>query len=141
MNEIQAWQQALAAEHAAVFGYTALGGHLSGAALTLARNGDAEHRRRRDAVVARLLALKAQPMPAERSYTLPEPVTDSASALRVALGIEERLATVWRSTVSGLPKTVRQQAIDALSDAAVRAANWRRTREPAKPVTVPFPGQ
>ncbi len=133
-------QTALAAEHAAVFGYGALGPYLSNASQAVAARAEAAHRERRDAVGTRLVAANAEPVPAERSYTLPFPVTSRATAVKLALQLEERTAAVWRAAVPDLPAADRGLAVAALTDCAVRAARWRQILAPNAPVTVPFPG-
>jgi hypothetical protein len=109
---------ALAAEHAAIFGYGVLGAHLdaNSAAATQARTGEAVHRDRRDALVARLTGAGATPVPAGAVYAVPFPVTDKASALHLAVLLE------------------------ALVDSAVRATAWRRIAG-ISPATVSFPGK
>jgi hypothetical protein len=133
---------ALAAEHAAIFGYGVLGAHLdaSGAAAPQARTDEAVHRDRRDTLVARLTGAGATPVPAEAAYAVPFPVTDRTSALRLAVLLEERTAAIWRAA---LPRTTgddRKLALDALVDCAVRATAWRRIAG-VSPATVPFPGK
>jgi hypothetical protein len=133
-------QAALAAEHAAIFGYGALGPHLTGGARTSAGKAEAAHRDRRDTVGTRLITAGAEPVPAERAYALPFPVTNRASALKLAVQLEERTAAAWRAAVPDLSKDARQLAVAALTDCAVRATRWRRLLTPNAAATVPFPG-
>ena len=133
-------QAVLATEHAAIFGYGALGPYLGNAARASASASEAAHRERRDALGTRLIAAKAEPVPAERAYTLPFPVTNLASALKLALHLEERTAAAWRAAVPDLPTADRRLAVAALTDCAVRAARWRLLLTPNAPATVPFPG-
>lgn len=130
---------ALAAEHAAIWGYGVVGGHLTGAALDQARQAEAAHRDRRDALLEQLSTAGATPPAAAPAYDLPFPVTDQASALRLAVAIEERTAAIWRATLPELTGDARRSSISALTDCAVRAARWRRTAGQT-PVTVPLPG-
>jgi hypothetical protein len=67
-------------------------------------------------------------------------VTDRASALRLAIALEEGVAATWRAALAGTLDEDRAAAVDALSDAAVRATRWRRTAG-VTPPTVPFPGR
>jgi hypothetical protein len=131
---------ALAAEHAAIFAYGPIGVRLAGAAATDARLAEAAHRSRRDALVLRLAELGATPAPASAAYTLPFPVTDRATALRLATEIEERTAAVWRAALPDTADADRAMALAALTDCAVRATRWRRTAG-VSPATVPFPGR
>ena len=130
---------ALAAEHAAIFGYGVAGARLDGAVQEAARQAEAAHRARRDELLARLSATGATPPPPEPAYALPFPVPDAASALRLAVYLEERTAAVWRHAVAGTESAQRQLALDALVDCAVRATRWRAAAGIA-PATVPLPG-
>ena len=93
-------QAALAAEHAAIFGYGALGPHLTGQAAR-ARAAEAEqiHRDHRNDVAALLIKAKVEPVAAEPAYALPFPVEDRASAMKLAVQLEERTAAAWRAVV------------------------------------------
>lgn len=129
---------ALAAEHAAIFGYGVAGARLDGAALDAARAAEAVHRVRRDALLTRLVSAGATAPPAEPAYALPFPVTDAGSALRLAVHLEERTAAVWRHALGGTDGDQRKLALDALVDCAVRATRWRIVAG-VSPATVPLP--
>lgn len=131
---------ALAAEHAAVFGYGVAGARLDGAVEEAARQAEAAHRTRRDVLQARLIATGATPPPPAPAYTLPFPVTDATTALRLAVHLEERTAAVWRYAVGGTDGEQRKLALDALIDCAVRATRWR-SASGISPTTVPLPGR
>ena len=88
--------EALAAEHAAIFGYGAVGARLDKAGQEAARQAETAHRNRRDALVVRIAAASATPPPAAPAYQLPFPVTNRASALRLAIALEEGAAQAWR---------------------------------------------
>jgi hypothetical protein len=133
-------QDVLRAEHAAIFGYGALGGHLLKAHRVTAALAEREHRNRRDAVAQLLIAGKANPAPAERAYTLPVPVSTPAEAAKLAVLIEERTAAAWRAAVPELDGDQRKMALAGLTDCAIQAARWRRLATPAGPATVAFPG-
>jgi hypothetical protein len=130
---------ALAAEHAAIFGYGVVGGHLTGPDQEAARQADAAHRARRDALLIRLTAAKKDIPAAAPAYKLPFPVTDRASAVRLAIALEERTGRVWRLALTANTGEVRKLSLDALTDCAVRATRWRRSAGQL-PITVPFPG-
>jgi hypothetical protein len=131
---------ALAAEHAAIFAYGPIGVRLTGDAAGDARAAEAAHRTRRDALVLILTEGGVTPPPAEPAYALPFPVTDAASALRLALQIEERTAAVWRAALPATTGDQRSRALDGLTDCAVRATRWRRSAG-VNPTTVNFPGR
>lgn len=133
-------QQALAAEHAAVYGYDVLGARLTGAEQTAARNAEQAHRDRRDALTLALSRQHVTPVAAAPGYALPHPVTDRATALRLAVSLEERTGQAWGAGLPALSAAQRKQALDAMCDCAVRATRWRRTAG-ITPVTIPFPGR
>jgi hypothetical protein len=131
---------ALAAEHAAVYAYGVLGARLTGHARGDAVSAEAAHRARRDALLLRLARRGAAAPVAAPAYALPFPVTDAASALRLAVLVEERAAAAWRAAVPATGREDRTTAVAALTDCAVRAARWRLLARPGTPATVPFPG-
>jgi hypothetical protein len=130
---------ALTAEHAAIFGYGVAGAHLTGAAQEAARAAETAHRARRDALVLLLAGTPTSAPPAAPAYALPFPVTDAASALRLAVHLEERTAAVWQRTLATTTGDQRRLALDGLTDCAVRATRWRKLAG-ISPSTVPLPG-
>jgi hypothetical protein len=72
------------------------------------------------------------------AYALPFPVTDPASAQRLAVQLEERTAAIWRVALGPTTGDQRKVALDALVDGALRAARWRRATG-AQPGTVALP--
>ncbi|SCE99400.1 protein of unknown function [Micromonospora marina] len=131
---------ALAAEYAAIWAYGVIGVHLTEAARTAARAAEAAHRSRRDALLLQLAEGSGQVPADQAGYALPHPVTDQASALRLAVEIEERTAGHWRAALVHTTGADRNTALAALTDCALRATRWRRTAG-VTPVTVPFPGR
>ncbi len=131
---------ALAAEHAALFAYGRIGIHLDDAGKAQARAAEVAHRARRDALVIHLDQVKAGPAPADAGYALPFPVTDAASALKLAVHVEEAVAATWRSALSGTENDIRRLAIDSYSDSAVRATRWRKIAG-LTPLVSAFPGR
>jgi Domain of unknown function (DUF4439) len=130
----------LAAEHAAIFAYGAIGAHLTGAAANAARGAEGAHRARRDALMLQLSSGGATPEPTDPVYPLPFAVTDQGSALRLAVEIEERTGANWRSALASTAGDERAAALNALVDCAVRATRFRRAAGIA-PATVTFPGR
>ncbi|RQW97725.1 ferritin-like domain-containing protein, partial [Micromonospora globispora] len=95
---------------------------------------------RRDALILQLSSGGGQ-VPADRArYALPYPVADRASALKLAIEIEERTAGFWRAALPHTTGADRNRALAALTDCALRATRWRRTAG-VTPLTVPFPGR
>jgi hypothetical protein len=132
---------ALAAEEAAIYAYGVIGVNLGAAAdRAEARAAEQAHRTRRDAAVSRLAELNASTAPAPAAYRLPFPVTSAASALKLAIHIEDGVAAAWRAVLPASDGGDRTAALAALTDAAVRATRWRR-RAGVSPVTLPFPGR
>jgi hypothetical protein len=131
---------ALVAEHAAIFAYGLVGARLDAATVPLAAQAELAHRSRRDTLVLRLSTRGANPPAAEPAYTVPSPVTDQASALQLAITVEERTAAAWRAALLQTDGEDRKPSLDALTDCAVRATRARRAAG-RTPVTVPYPGR
>ncbi|GAB3955973.1 ferritin-like domain-containing protein [Micromonospora vulcania] len=136
----EALASALSAEYAAIYAYGRIGVRLTGAARDSARQAEAAHRRRRDTLVVQLSTSGGTVPPDRAGYALPFPVTDRASALRLAAEVEERTAAHWRAALAATTGADRDQALAALVEYAVRATRWRKTAGTA-PLTVPFPGR
>lgn len=139
-------QRVLDAQHLAVYGYPVIGVHLSDQAeIDRARQLEASHRLSRDAVAGQLVGRHVTPNAAAADYPPPAPVTDQASAIRWAVGIEESVAAAFRYLLGcavragGAQPATRQQALGGLVEAARTAAYWRGLVDPTRP-TVPFPG-
>ncbi|MDM4723095.1 ferritin-like domain-containing protein [Micromonospora sp. WMMA1363] len=135
-----ALRAALTAEYAASWAYGPIGVRLTDAARKAARDAEAAHRRRRDELVLKLSTDGDGVPPDQAGYALPFPVTDSASALRLAVEVEERTGAFWRAAVTDTTGADRERALAALVDCAVRATRWRRAAG-ITPLTVPFPGR
>ncbi|GAB7030663.1 ferritin-like domain-containing protein [Streptomyces sp. NPDC021749] len=124
-EELTAVQAALAAEHAAVYGYGVVGGRISRDRRTEAQAAYDAHRARRDALHREVLALGGRPEAAAAAYELPFPVPDPAAAVRLAAELEDRLAAVYADLVRAGGRARRREAAAALREAAVRAVRWR----------------
>ncbi|MEV6180597.1 ferritin-like domain-containing protein [Streptomyces sp. NPDC052016] len=124
-GELAALQAALAAEHAAVYGYGVVGGRVREERRTEARAAYDAHRARRDALSREVRDLGAEPVAASAAYALPFPVPDSAAAVRFAADLEERVAGVYSDLVRATAGARRREAAGALREAAVRAVRWR----------------
>lgn len=122
---LKATQAALAAEHAAVYGYGVVGGRIGDDRLQEARDGYAAHRARRDALARTVRALGGRPEGAAPAYTLPFPVPDAAAAVRLAAELESRVAAVYADLVRASEGALRREAAGALREAAVRSVRWR----------------
>ncbi|MEU9989396.1 ferritin-like domain-containing protein [Streptomyces sp. NPDC048045] len=122
--ELTALQAALAAEHAAVYGYGVVGGRIGEQRRAEARTAYVAHRARRDALVRDVRDLGGEPVAASAAYALPFPVPDAASAVRLAAQLEERVAGVYSDLVRAATGRRRGAAAAALREAAVRAVGW-----------------
>ena len=133
-TELVALQTALAAEHAAIYGYAVVGAHLTGSELADATASYQDHRRRRDELTAMIRELGADPEPAAAAYKLPFRVESPADARRLAGRLEDGVAQAHAALVAASTRRpVRERGASALSDAAVAIARWTHT-------TSAFPG-
>lgn len=122
---LKAVQAALAAEHAAVYGYGVVGGKIDEPRRKEARAAYDAHRARRDDLARTARDLGATPRAAAAGYALPFAVSDGASAGRLAAELEERVAGAYADLVRATSGARRHAAADALRDTAVRAVRWR----------------
>ncbi|MEU9747377.1 MULTISPECIES: ferritin-like domain-containing protein [Streptomyces] len=122
---LDAAQAALAAEHAAVYGYGVVGGRVGDERRPEATNAYDAHRARRDILARTVRDLGGKPLAAAAAYALPFEVPDSAAAVRLATDIEDRIAGVYSDLVRAAEGPLRQDAAGALREAAVRAVRWR----------------
>jgi hypothetical protein len=137
-GEVALRQAALAAEHAAVYAYGVLGARLSTAQRRQATAAFDAHRSRRDALASGLRAAGLPAPPAEPAYDVA--VSTAADARALAVRLEEGVGVRWRDLVGGTSDpAVRAQAVSALTDTAVRAAQWRRLLG-VRPPSVALPG-
>lgn len=122
---LDAAQAALAAEHAAVYGYGVVGGRVGDERRPEATNAYDGHRARRDSLARTVRDLGGKPVAAAAAYALPFQVPDSAAAVRLAADLEDRIAGVYSDLVRAAEGPLRQDAAGALREAAVRAVRWR----------------
>ncbi|MFG3121983.1 ferritin-like domain-containing protein [Streptomyces sp. NPDC048208] len=125
--ELTALQAALAAEHAAVYGYGVVGGRIGAPRQGEARSAYDAHRAARDTLARSVRDLGGEPVAASPAYALPFTVADSPAALRLAAELEERLAGVYADLVRASTGARRTTATAALREAAVRATRWSGT--------------
>lgn len=123
----QALQTALAAEHAAVFVYGALGARTSRSAAparyaALVRAHDA-HRDRRDELVALLERRGVVPVAAAPGYALGA-LDDDAAVLARARRLERDTAATYAYVVASTSGALRRWAVAVLLDAAVRGLDF-----------------
>lgn len=140
MGSPEGLRAALAGEHAAIWAYGPIGARLGSKNAAEGRAAELAHRNRRDALLLRLAGESPSPPAAEPGYQLPFPVTNTATALRLAIQVEDRTSALWRAALADTAGADRKLALDALIDCAVRATRFRRYAG-VKPAIVPFPGR
>jgi hypothetical protein len=130
---IAALQVALAAEHAAVYGYGVVGAMLAGSRRADARADWLAHQVARDNLEAMLARLGATPVAASPAYLLPFAVTGAASARKLAATLEEGVTSAYLGLVAVNSPALRAFGAKAMQTSANRATAWSGT-------TVAFPG-
>ena len=139
-TENTALRTALAAEHAAVWGYGVVGAALDASAQGLAEVSETAHREVRDRVVELLAERDAEPVGAEGGYALPFPVLSGTDASALAVVLEDGVAAAWvRVLDQAVERSTRELAVGALTAAEVRAVGWRAAAGQT-PSTRAFPG-
>jgi hypothetical protein len=131
--EIAALQGALAAEHAAIYGYGVAGAMLTATARASARAAWTAHQVSRDTLEAMLTKLGATPVAASPAYQLPFPVTSAKSAGQLAATLEDGVTRAYLGLVATSNQTLRTFAAQAMQTSANRATAWSG-------YTVAFPG-
>lgn len=133
MSTLDALQTTLAAEHAALHVYGALGARTSQStspALFSAVSGAyVQHRARRDLLISFIADLGGSPVAAAAAYQLPDGSGQVAGVQAAALAIERRTAETYAFLVASSTSSQRRWAISALTDAAVRELAFRGTPE------------
>lgn len=138
-DTVAALQAALAAEHAALWAYGLVAANDPKGASAVA-TAVASHQGSRDVAANLIVQGGATPVGPDPAYTTPNPVTDPASAMALALVIESDCAAAWRSVAGHTDdSTLRGTALSQLTDCAMRMVSWRQAAG-ITPVTIPFPG-
>ncbi|MEE3850620.1 ferritin-like domain-containing protein [Gordonia sp. LSe1-13] len=127
-------------ENAAIFTYGVSTAFVSAARRPTVAEYVAAHRVQRDALVDALNSADATVPEAAAGYTLPVEIDDSVTAVRALLSAEVDCTVAYRALIEqGDTPEIRRMALDGLTAASVRAANWRVALRDS-PVTVAFPG-
>lgn len=139
-TENAALSDALAAEHAAIWGYGVVGAALPEKDRQPAEDAEAAHRAVRDQVAALLASRKADVVDARGAYALPFPVLSAVDAAALGVVLEDGVAKAWvRVLDQAAERSTRELAVGALAATEVRAVGWR-VAAGRTPVTTPFPG-
>lgn len=137
---LDALQQALAAEHAALWILGQISAFLAAGYDDGLRDAGTEHRERRDATQQVLTAAGATPVLAETAYLTPKPVKNAGSARAAVVVAETDAAAAWRGVVERCDEpALRTFATAAMSASAVRMTRWRREAG-TDPAAVALPG-
>ncbi|HZB30133.1 MAG TPA: ferritin-like domain-containing protein [Streptosporangiaceae bacterium] len=134
-DPLAALQAALAAEHAAVYGYGVAGARLRDDARDAARTLWAAHRAKRDRLADLITARRGDPVAAAAAYRLPVQVTSPRTAGLLMAAMEDMLATAYLGLVGVDDARLRALGAQSMQEAAMRACRWR-----AAPPSSAFPG-
>jgi Domain of unknown function (DUF4439) len=125
MSRLDALQEVLAGEHAAVYAYGIVGAQLVGSKdQKVARADYALHLARRDHLTAVILEAHGVPVGPLVGYDVGGPVTSAASARALAARVEAATAGPYADLVTAATGSERASATGWLVDADVRAVRW-----------------
>ena len=138
---VEALQDTLAVEHAALWCYGLAVAFLEGTQRDRARDDEATHRELRAGLERVLTDAGLRPVSAQPAYATPGPVDGPASAARLLVVAEDDVLAAWRSLLEHTAEQpLRRAGMTALTRSTVRCARWRTVTgtDPAVPV---FPGR
>ena len=131
---------AVAAEHAIIYGYGLVSAHSPPDINYLVADAMAAHRKRREASVATLTAHSVPTPLAALGYQLPFPVKSSTDAAKLAVQMENDAAVAWRAVIEqAATDQDRAFGVAALTQSAVLAAQWKKVLG-SWPITEALPG-
>jgi Domain of unknown function (DUF4439) len=135
-----ALQQALAAEHLAVYGYGAAAPQLPPRLAAAVRGGYDVHRFARDRLAAVLASAGARPVAPRPAYPLhPRPLSE-ADALALLAGLDDETATGYARLLAATgDEGLRRLAVGGLQASARSATTWRLAAGDPRP-TAALPG-
>ncbi len=131
MTPLEAMQATLAGEHAAIYVYGVVGGRVSASAdpglATRVAHGYTTHRSRRDQLTTMVRDAGGRPVAAAVSYELENPARTTEQLTALVRDVETRCTDLYAQMVGNTSGANRQWAIEALTDAAVRAVGYAAT--------------
>ncbi|PXY27965.1 ferritin-like domain-containing protein [Prauserella muralis] len=138
---VGALQQALAAEHAAMWVYGLVSAFLPADYAAGIDNGTDAHRDRRDACERVLTAAGVTPRPPEAAYVPPEPVRGEDAAVQLVVTAETDAANAWHGVLERTGDAgLRRLATQALIGSATRCTSWR-IEAGRQPAALALPGR
>lgn len=133
-SSVDALQRTLAAEHAAIFVFGALGGRASelpDAPLRSALSAAYDvHLERRDQLRTMVTTAGGDPVAAEPAYRLPQPLTTADQIRAEALRVERGCVTTYAALVAASAGPDRLWAVEALAATAVGEVAFGGRPEP-----------
>lgn len=133
ITAVRALQTALAAEHAAIYGYGIVGAQGGPRYEHAAVRDWNAHKTHRDRVVALLRKRRVAPVGARAGYALPFDVDGPRTAARLAAHLEDGVAAAYLELVAVTDTGLRALGARMLRDATIRGARWGAS-------TAAFPG-
>ncbi len=125
MSELESAVLVLGGTEAAIYAYGLVAARVpSGSQRSSALSAMAWHRTQRDALRARITALGSTPPAAAAAYAPPFPVTDAASARRLATLVEDRLAGQWAGLAAASTAAARTRDALTAQTCATRVVTW-----------------
>ena len=138
--EDAALQEALAAAHAAVWGYGVVGAALTAGDRGPVDDARAAHRDVRDQLAALLDSRGTDPVRTQAAYALPFPVLSAVDAAALAVTLENGVASAWAWVLDqATERSTRKWGVSVLTGTELRAVGWR-AKAGRTPVTSAFPG-
>ncbi|MFC3999428.1 ferritin-like domain-containing protein [Nocardiopsis sediminis] len=121
-SDTDALQEALRAEHAAVYGYGYIGAHSTGAGRERSYTSLDAHRAQRDTLRDELVERNATPVAGASAYELPD--RDDAELTAFAAQLEEQAEQTYLQLAASADPWLRDLAARSLQEAVVRRLTW-----------------
>ena len=124
MTDIAVLQEALADEHAVIYGYGVAGPRLQGADRTAADAGFDAHRLRRERLAELVAEAGQTPVAPAAAYELPFAVQSAVDARRLIALLEAGIADRYFDLVRAAGTGERAESVDWLSESAAQRARF-----------------
>ncbi|RBQ14439.1 DUF4439 domain-containing protein [Spongiactinospora rosea] len=121
MSTLDDLQQALAAEHAAVYAYGLIAARTTGSLRSAASTAYNAHRARRDQLRGMIRERGTAPREAEASYAVPVTPRSAAEATRLAVHVEEGVTAAYLQLAATADVALRRRAALAMQESVTRA--------------------